>query len=241
MSALQVAPEELVAEAIYRAAEGESQASIARSFGVSYSAVSRWVREGRGSDWIDPQPLLDYLDERGGLTEVFAKYMPTADDGEGFRQELQRSDEEKALAHRTSHRIADARRRKRIDYFQADELCCDVLRVHPSEVWGEAWFDLLPEAPERPYEVLLMEDRLDRFVRDDEMVVQCEVNGWKVVPRAEVARRPSKVLSLEIAREIRKDREAGESCRSIARRLGVDRKTIERIVNGRSYREEEAA
>lgn len=251
--------ETLRAEALRLADAGVKKATIAQLFDVHRSTVYDWMNgrrrpvvkaekeivepQAKVSDEVDAAPLLDYVAAHGGLGAYMARMMPwdqerTSDDWEG---RLERTDDEDRMVRRTDARLRVAAQRGTIDYYFVDEICCEVLNVHPSAVYGEAWFELLPDPPMPAPEVLLMEERLGRFVRDDEVVVQCDIDGWKVVARADHTFKNKRVLSLDIARQIRKDHAAGESCRSIAARVGTTRQAVERIISGRSYRDTEAA
>ena len=60
------------------------------------------------------------------------------------RQDL--TDHERhVLEQRNLTRVRTAIEAGEIDVYWADEVACEVLRMHPSQIWGEAWFNVPPE------------------------------------------------------------------------------------------------
>lgn len=76
--------------------------------------------------WLPAEPLLGWLAANGGMKAVM----------QGHHYQSRQRDWSSKVVER-----ARAQGVVRVDI--ADEFCCKALRVHPSQVWGEAWW--LPE------------------------------------------------------------------------------------------------
>lgn len=52
-----------------------------------------------------------------------------------------RTTEEERFVLKLEQRMTRALKRGWIDMYQADEICCDVLGMHPVEIYGTEWFE----------------------------------------------------------------------------------------------------
>lgn len=107
---------------------------------------------------IPAAPLLAYIDERGGtanLNEILGlgvlERMPEGTLGKWHTRDLTR--QEHATSEKVRRMLSHANTVGRIDLYTADALCCDMLGVHPMEIWGLDWFDFHPDEPVRMSEL----------------------------------------------------------------------------------------
>lgn len=88
---------------------------------------------------IPVAPLERAIAARGGLAAVVPH--SEVEDPESGQMLASYSLEEKRIYIRTRDRLATARKAGGdIDLFIADDICCTVLNVHPSAVYGTDWF-----------------------------------------------------------------------------------------------------
>lgn len=86
-------------------------------------------------------PLDNFLASRGGLYELpsLGMRVPTYDD-QAQDYIFERTFQQSMLLRKTEVRLSNSRQRGWVDYFHADEIACDVLGVHPVEIWGSDWY-----------------------------------------------------------------------------------------------------
>lgn len=90
-------------------------------------------RRRRTKKRIQVQPLLDAIEQRGGLGEVLTRA--------GVEVIVPGTTKTPTLAYqRQEKRLRDADAQGWIDYFIADEIAIEVLGMHPYMIWGDHWF-----------------------------------------------------------------------------------------------------
>lgn len=100
-----------------------------------------YARPDRRIPRVPLQPLSDYIARLGGprnLPATGVRFGHLADP----TCESDRTEEELTRVQWLEGQLAHARRYgDMMSMYTADEICCDYLRVHPTAVYGDAWYD----------------------------------------------------------------------------------------------------
>lgn len=76
-------------------------------------------------DKLDAQPLLDFIESRGGSDRFVAQALITS----------------VAEAERISRAIRRAKERGWVSVYAADDIICGLGGIHPTSIYGEEWWD----------------------------------------------------------------------------------------------------
>ena len=104
---------------------------------------------------VPAQPLLDYIDARGGIPAIAGLGVLRVEMSEAYDQPdqivLDQTDEERKRYNALERRLQRAAKDGYFSYFAADEIACDYLHVHPSTIYG-TWYEMAEDD--------LLQDRL---------------------------------------------------------------------------------
>ena len=89
---------------------------------------------------LPAEPLLEYIAGAGGVGAQVPGLSVPALDGEAGSGVVVRTAAELELIRWARVRLANAKVRGFISAYTADEVCINLLGVHPCMVWGEAWW-----------------------------------------------------------------------------------------------------
>lgn len=92
-------------------------------------------RRSYGPTFLDPKPLVDYIDsQRGGLAAVLLAANIESHWVDRYGKEHPTNEYKKWQEFLTRNG------KKGLRYDTVDTFCCDLLRVHPTAVYGPDWY-----------------------------------------------------------------------------------------------------
>lgn len=94
---------------------------------------------------VPVEPILNAIAARGGIHNLPSMGVPLPDPDKPGELKMSRNAAERAALVRTRNRINEAKAAGSINYYVADAVCCEALRVHPAAVYGEAWYEFTSE------------------------------------------------------------------------------------------------